>query len=510
MAIGKAGAYATVEAPKVDFGEIALNAQKIQQADFDRTKEMVPKAEKSNYEYEKVEGKTEVSNVPVYDRAMTENVSKLTEKANQLNKEAESAGGWTASGRAELNSVNNAIKTYNASIKMFSEKAKSFSEDYSKGVYSGASKKNMDYLEKLSQVKNADISYENGNWVAKLVSTDKDNNPIKDENGNYVYEKYNDRGVLKDSVSLDDFNTGKFYNSFIKKSDTPSVIKKIASNLDPTFQVTDNGTTKHTTTFFNDKQKVALNSYVDSYFSDVDNIADFLYQNQGGDTWKEPMTLEEYKKNGGLDLAKKELKNQIESAFGFKDQTDVTLKAPKGGDDGDSSKGLFVFEANNKPRYEVGKVGGKRTGGYQIGLTTLSGKAMAQGMDRPVIMGKTAEGNRYIELALSGGEGESGKTGAGISESSKQSSKGGASGRIYLTGTGKVGDQEADVARAEQYLQYIRYKGKKVNSVEQLINIIDAAGGSNKTTKSDFNSKWAKLKSGQSLVGPNGVTYTKK
>ena len=190
---------------------------------------------------------------------------------------------------------------------------------------------NMNYLENLSKLKNTDIKYENGNWVARLVATDEKGNPKQNEDGSYVYEKYNDRGVLKDSVSLDDFNTGKFYNSFIKKTDTPAVIKKIASNLDPTFQVTDNGVTSHEITFFSDQQKGALNSYVDQYFSQPENVADFLYQNQGGDTWKEPMTMEEYKKNGGLELAKKELKNQVESAFGFKNKTDVTLRAPKGG-----------------------------------------------------------------------------------------------------------------------------------------------------------------------------------
>lgn len=340
MAIGKAGAYATVEGPKVDFGDIALNAQKIQQADMDRMKSMIPEPKKSSYKYEETSGGTERSNVAVYDKALTETIGKLTTRATELNKQAESAGGWSSEGRAELNAINNSLKTYDASTKLFTEKVKGFSEDYAKGVYSGLGKKNMDFLEKLSQVKNTDISYENGKWTAKLVATDEDGEPMKNEDGSYVYEKYNDRGVLKDSVSLDDFNSGKFFNSFIKKVDTPSVVKKIASNLDPTFQVTDNGTTKHTTTFFNDKQEGALTDYVDSYFSDVDNVADFLYQNQSGDTWKEPMTMEEYKKNGGLDLAKKQLRNQVESAFGFKDQTDVTLKSKEG--DGNKPK---VFSA---------------------------------------------------------------------------------------------------------------------------------------------------------------------
>jgi hypothetical protein len=40
MAIGKVNAYATVQAPNVDFGEIALNAQKFQEADIERQKEL--------------------------------------------------------------------------------------------------------------------------------------------------------------------------------------------------------------------------------------------------------------------------------------------------------------------------------------------------------------------------------------------------------------------------------------------------------------------------------------
>lgn len=474
MAIGKVNAYATVEAPKVDFGEIALNAQKIQQSDLDRMKDMIPKQEKkSGYKYEDVSGGTERSNVAVYDKALTETIGKLTERATYLNKEAENNGGWSAEGRAELNAINNSLKTYDTSTKLFTEKVKSFSDDYAKGIYSGLGSGNVDYLKGLSQLKNTEVSYDNGTWTAKLVDTNEDGSPKKNSDGSYVYKKYNDRGVLKDSVTLDDFNSGRWFESFVKHTDIPSVVKKIASNLDPTFQVTDNGVTKHTTTFFNDNQKAALTSYVDSYFSQVDNVADFLYQNQTGDTWKEPMTMEEYKKNGGLELAKKELRNQIESAFGFKNQTDVTLKSPKEKGDGGDDK-LLVFESNIKPRYEVNTRTGKKTGGYQIALSRISGKNMISGMDRPVIIGKDGDGSRYIQLALSGGEGESGRTGAGVSESSKQSSKGGASGKIYLTGTGK--DKEADAARAQQYLEFIRFKGNPVNSLEELISIIDNAG----------------------------------
>lgn len=58
--------------------------------------------------------------------------------------------------------------------------------------------------------------------------------------------------------------------------------------------------------------------------------------------------------------------------------------------------------------------------------------------------------------------------------------------------------------------------GKKVRSLDEAMRYVNSISGggntsSNKTTsQSDFNSKWAKLKSGQSLVGPDGQTYIKK
>jgi hypothetical protein len=63
-----------------------------------------------------------------------------------------------------------------------------------------------------------------------------------------------------------------------------------------------------------------------------------------------------------------------------------------------------------------------------------------------------------------------------------------------------------------------RLKGIGINSVSEakqylksqsgLVDLRKGAAGSG--TQSDFNSKWAKLKKGQSLVGPDGNTYTKK
>jgi hypothetical protein len=58
--------------------------------------------------------------------------------------------------------------------------------------------------------------------------------------------------------------------------------------------------------------------------------------------------------------------------------------------------------------------------------------------------------------------------------------------------------------------------GKKVRSLDEAMRYVNSISGgttpsSNKAiSQSDFNSKWAKLKSGQSLVGPDGQTYIKK
>lgn len=513
MAIGKVNAYATVEGPKVDFGEIALNAQKIQQSDLDRMKDMIPKKEKNDFKINNIEGGFTKTGNGGYDQSMTRLTNKLTERNLLINKEAEALGRYTPELAAEQQKVQNTLKGLDIVAKKFTEDATAFAKDSKEGKFSSIDKSRFDIFEDIAQKRNLEVEEdEDGDILFKVRATDSSGKYLSDTEGNPIYKKFNDRGVERDFITKYELENGSLFGNTIKELDRTKTIGEIQNNLKLRTSVVDaNGTLTRTKTFLTDDDY----SYVDNAINGVldsnyDNLSSYLYS-LDRDKYSTPKTMDQYKKDGDLEFAKKAMKQGVLAGLGFQDKEDRVKPAVTNVNvGGDTSKGLFVFEANNKPRYEVGKVGGKKTGGYQIGLTTLSGKAMAQGMDRPVIMGKTAEGNRYIELALSGGEGESGKTGAGIIESSKQSSKGGASGRIYLTGTGKVGDQEADVARAEQYLQYIRYKGKKVNSVEQLINIIDAAGGSNKTTKSDFNSKWAKLKSGQSLVGPNGVTYTKK
>jgi hypothetical protein len=512
MAIGKAGAYATVEGPKVDFGEIALNAQKIQQADLDRMKDMIPKKEKNDFKINNIEGGFTKTGNGGYDQSMTSLVNKLTERNLLVNKEAEALGRYTPELAAEQQKIQNTLKGLDIVAKKFTEDATVFAKDSKDGKFSSIDKSRFEIFEDIAQKRNLEVEEdEDGDVLFRVRATDPSGKYLSDTEGNPIYKKFNDRGVERDSITKYELENGSLFGNTIKELDRTKTIGEIQNNLKlRTVTKDSNGTLTQTKTFLTDDDYGYVDNAINGVLSNYDNLSSYLYS-LDREKYSTPKTIEQYKKDGDLEFASKEMRKGILAGLGFQDKEDRVKPAVTNVNvGGDTGKGLFIFEANNKPRYEVGKVGGKRTGGYQIGLTTLSGKAMAQGMDRPVIMGKTAEGNRYIELALSGGEGESGKTGSGVSSSTKQSSKGGASGRIYLTGTGKVGDQEADVARAEQYLQYIRYKGKQVDSVEQLINIIDGAGGSNKTTKSDFNSKWAKLKSGQSLVGPNGVTYTKK
>lgn len=360
MAIGKANAYATVEAPRVDFGDIALNAQKIQQADLERMKDMIPKPEKSDYEYKGIEGGSERSNIAPYDFVLTQNLKSTMERVRELNKEAEANGGWTAEGRAELNSLQNTVKTFDAQAKGVNQQLIKYSENIDK--YSDAGKINSDYLEKFSNFKNIIPVKEGNNYVLKLVSTDDNGNPKVDENGDYVYEKYNDRGVLKDSISLDSFNSGKWFNNLPKKMDETKVVSDIAKNLDPNSYVSDNGTIKHTITKFTSDQLKAMDKYIDQVFSNDDNLIDYLYKT-GDSKWKDIKTREEYVKEGGLDIAKKQLRNQIYSAFGFKDETDVTLKQPKEGKDGEEDAYLMADGITYEQR--TGK--DKKT--YQTGIT---------------------------------------------------------------------------------------------------------------------------------------------
>ena len=110
MAIGKVNAYATVEGPKVDFGDIALNAQKIQQTDLERMKDMIPKKEKNDFKINNIEGGFTKTGNGGYDQSMTSLVNRLTEKNLVINKQAESMGRYTPELVAEQQKIQNIHK----------------------------------------------------------------------------------------------------------------------------------------------------------------------------------------------------------------------------------------------------------------------------------------------------------------------------------------------------------------------------------------------------------------
>ncbi len=500
MAIGKAGAYATVEGPKVDFGDIALNAQKIQQADLDRIKSMIPEEKKSDFKIKDIDTGIKKTGNGGYDQTLTSFLDDVLVDNLAIDNEAEALGRYTPELMAKKQKLQNEVTGLKGLSEKFTNDTIGFAKKLDEGVFSSVDKSRFDIIEDIAAKRNLEISKDdNGNTVFKIRMVDKDGAFLSDTNKKPLYKSFNDRGVNRDYITKYELENGSLFGNSIKELDRTKTINEIQNTLKLRTTTKDaTGVVSTTKKDLTQDDYSYINSSVNGVLSNYDNLTSYLYS-LDREKYASPKTIEEYKKNGDIDFAAKEMKRGILAGLGFEYKEDRIAPKNNNGDGGDDTdKGLFVFQPKSTPLYETGKVGKKRTGGYQISLNAISGKSMAQGMDKPVIIGKTSTGDRYIELALSGGEGETGKSGSGASESSRQSSKGGASGRIYLTG------DKADAARAEQYLNYINYGGKKVNDLGTLIQIIDNA------PKLDFDSRWAKLRSGQKLVGPNGKTYIKK
>jgi phage shock protein A len=74
----------------------------------------------------------------------------------------------------------------------------------------------------------------------------------------------------------------------------------------------------------------------------------------------------------------------------------------------------------------------------------------------------------------------------------------------------KRGLSEKQAAESMKYvLNFIKTKGNVLETALSKPNTVSPPA-TKPQAASDFNSKWAALKSGQSLVGPDGKTYTKK
>lgn len=323
MAIGKVNAYATVEGPKVDFGEIALNAQKIQQSDLDRMKDMIPKKEKNDFKINNIEGGFTKTGNGGYDQSMTRLTNKLTERNLLINKEAEALGRYTPELAAEQQKVQNTLKGLDVVAKKFTEDATVFAKDSKEGKFSSIDKSRFDIFEDIAQKRNLEVEEdEDGDILFKVRATDSSGKYLSDTEGNPIYKKFNDRGVERDYITKYELENGSLFGNTIKELDRTKTISEIQGNLKLRTEVRDKtGKLSTTKTFLTDDDYGYVDNAINGVLSNYDNLASYLYS-LDREKYSTPKTMEQYKKDGDIEFASKEMRKGILAGLGFQDKED--------------------------------------------------------------------------------------------------------------------------------------------------------------------------------------------
>ena len=157
MAIGKVNAYATVQAPNVDFGEIALNAQKFQEADIDKQKELkaaqlkADKPEEFKATYPKSE---EASGVASYESSQLDVLNQARDRVSVIEAEANKAGGFSklpSQLKVEYNNLQDLGKQIDSNKKIMATRFSKFQESIP--TFSKAMDGNLNFVSALMNEK---------------------------------------------------------------------------------------------------------------------------------------------------------------------------------------------------------------------------------------------------------------------------------------------------------------------------------------------------------------------
>jgi len=307
MAIGKVNAYATVQTPNVDFGEIALNAQKFQAADLERQKELKvaqAKAEKVTPVEFKFPELKNTSTVGSYDESMYKTVEDSKTGVAEITYQENNVYG---PGKLPVElQVRRANLMANASqIDSNLANVRKGAEDYVKKIplFSGVGD---DKIEVVKAALNKDAEHFIGE-DGKVRYRAYVNNP----DGTKTIKKFSDRGVIKDSITNDDIQSLSIFNNVLAV-DVPAEVNKLQGILKLDKFRTDNGIvsidtqTKNRPDFIK-ATDAAITAALGPISVNNDKLIDILYKT--GDP-KYKTVLNQYNQED-FDKAKEFIKTQV-------------------------------------------------------------------------------------------------------------------------------------------------------------------------------------------------------
>lgn len=338
MAIGKVNAFATIQAPKADFGEIALNAQKFQQADLERQKEMIPKKEKPKVDEWKDKPSETLSNtayVTPYDQSIRAAVISKVERINELNEEnrLNPNGPNRAKNSAEIDTHNQFIKTHNNILSKVATDGTNFVVKLEKSgddkVYSEVNSSKINYVKKFTKSKDNNELFTdvNGMQSVRVVVTDDKGFPVLDSNGKKQYETFIDKdGSERNYITFSEIENGDLFSNYTPYFNTNKYTSDIADKIGYREYGTDSGITNQVKREIPAEKLIQAKSFIEQDLtSNRDKLVDALYQ---ADPKKYAVPQKEYT-DADIAFATKNVYDRFLAKTGSKDVTNVDFNAAK-------------------------------------------------------------------------------------------------------------------------------------------------------------------------------------
>ncbi len=309
MAIGHSGgAFASVEAPKVDFGEIALNAQKFNEADIERQEakkaaEAKAKADAAKDAKETVLDPASIANgtLEYAVNGWIQDNQTVLDNYYQLEKDGQEL---TLEQRMDRNQAMMSAKALKGMQELVNKGLVEIPEAIAgSSIISDANRKGWENISrgvginKIERTKGNDIQ-------VTFFDTDKDGNYIVGEDGNpkILMDVDDDGNEVPVKISLKDLSSGNFKSKFYKSNDFPTIIGKYAKTVGAYDTKIENGNVTEGKKLFTDENINTLNETIRTDLrKDKKYTADILSQIAG-----DPTNAKKYGLEGGYNRVKKE------------------------------------------------------------------------------------------------------------------------------------------------------------------------------------------------------------
>lgn len=420
MAIGHSGgAFASVEAPKVDFGEIALNAQKFNEADIERQEAKKAAVAKAKADIAKDVKEITVDPASIangtLEYAVNENIAKEQDKLSYYYEVEKSGRDLTLDERIDKNQALLSAKSLKGMQELVNKGITEVPEAITgSSVISDASRKAWENISrgvginKIERTKGNDIE-------VTFFDTDDNGNYIigEDEKPKILMDVDDDGNEIPVKISLKDLASGNFKSKFYKSNDLPKLIEKYGKTVGSYDTKVENGKVTVGKKSFTEDNINTLNETIKSDLrKDKKYMADIMSQVAGDSN-----NAKKYGVEGSYNRIRKEYTDEeYKSAEKFlSDRVRGSLDTSYS-ETQDEDRPINIYNgsgagvAGSKPIPRLGdKVIERRIGGvlksFEIPLLEVGNVSTFKGIPiTPTVVGVDENGNTFLDFSVADSE----------------------------------------------------------------------------------------------------------